>query len=51
MGDSIGKDIGANSDLDRRVHPHYGIKKNNLRQDSNNQFNPNDAKYGIIYDK
>jgi cytosine/adenosine deaminase-related metal-dependent hydrolase len=27
MGDSIGKDIGANSDLNRRVHPHYGIKR------------------------
>lgn len=27
IGDSIGKDIAANSDLNRRIHPNYGIKK------------------------
>lgn len=26
-GDSIGKDLGADSDLNKRVHPHYGIKR------------------------
>lgn len=27
LGDSIGKDISANSDLNKRVHPHHSIKK------------------------
>lgn len=27
IGDSIGKDISSNADLDTRVHPHYSIKK------------------------
>ncbi len=27
LGDSIGKDVSANSDLNKRIHPHYGIKK------------------------
>ena len=27
IGDSIGKDIGANLDINKRVHPHYGIKR------------------------
>lgn len=32
IGDSIGKDIGANLDLNRRIHPHYGIKKTILEK-------------------
>jgi cytosine/adenosine deaminase-related metal-dependent hydrolase len=32
MGDSIGKDIGANSDINKRIHPHYGIKKTILEK-------------------
>jgi len=32
MGDSIGKDIGANSDINKRIHPHYGIKRTILEK-------------------
>jgi cytosine/adenosine deaminase-related metal-dependent hydrolase len=32
IGDSIGKDIGANLDLSRRIHPHFGIKKTILEK-------------------
>ncbi|VFJ13353.1 amidohydrolase family protein [Candidatus Nitrosocosmicus franklandus] len=32
IGDSIGKDIAANLDLNKRIHPHYGIKKTILEK-------------------
>jgi cytosine/adenosine deaminase-related metal-dependent hydrolase len=36
IGDSIGKDIAASSDLNQRIHPHYGIKKTILRRNKPN---------------
>ena len=42
IGDSIGKDISSDKDLNARVHPHYSIKKNHSRQNSPFSVNPND---------
>ncbi|HKU82926.1 MAG TPA: amidohydrolase family protein [Candidatus Nitrosocosmicus sp.] len=38
IGDSIGKDISASSDLDQRIHPKYGIKKTILEKTPSSQL-------------
>ena len=38
IGDSMGKDISANSDLNQRIHPQYGIKKTILERTPSSQL-------------
>ena len=38
IGDSIGKDISASSDLNQRIHPQYGIKKTILESTPKSQL-------------
>ena len=38
IGDSIGKDISASSDLNQRIHPQYGIKKTILERTPSSQL-------------
>jgi len=38
IGDSIGKDISANLDLNQRIHPQYGIKKTILERTPRSQL-------------
>jgi len=38
IGDSIGKDISSNADLNARVHPHYSIKKTILDKTPKDQL-------------
>ena len=38
IGDSIGKDISADSDLNQRIHPQYGIKKTILEKTPRSQL-------------
>jgi cytosine/adenosine deaminase-related metal-dependent hydrolase len=38
IGDSIGKDISADSDLNQRIHPQYGIKKTILDRTPRSQL-------------
>jgi cytosine/adenosine deaminase-related metal-dependent hydrolase len=38
IGDSIGKDISADSDLNQRVHPQYGIKRTILEKTPRSQL-------------
>ena len=38
IGDSIGKDISASSDLNQRIHPQYGIKKIILERTPSSQL-------------
>ena len=38
IGDSIGKDISANSDLNQRIHPQYGIKRTILERTPRSQL-------------
>ena len=38
IGDSIGKDISASSDLNQRIHPQYGIKKTILEKTPSSQL-------------
>lgn len=38
IGDAIGKDISADSDLDQRIHPHYGIKRTILERTPRSQL-------------
>lgn len=38
IGDSIGKDIASNADLNTRVHPHYSIKKTILDKTPKDQL-------------
>ena len=38
IGDSIGKDISASSDLNQRIHPQYGIKKTILEKTPTSQL-------------
>jgi cytosine/adenosine deaminase-related metal-dependent hydrolase len=39
IGDSIGKDISSNADLNTRVHPYYSIKKTILDKTPKDQLN------------
>ena len=38
IGDSIGKDVSADSDLNQRIHPQYGIKKTILETTPRSQL-------------
>ena len=38
IGDSIGKDISADSDLNQRIHPQYGIKRTILEKTPRSQL-------------
>jgi cytosine/adenosine deaminase-related metal-dependent hydrolase len=38
IGDAIGKDVSASSDLNQRIHPQYGIKKTILERTPSSQL-------------